>query len=101
MLWTLTNTKTLHENDKAVRGLHLISQCDVCATPAADSFKFRPRNGMKAAKYSSAAAASVEATVLNAANAVPPPNGKKTQMQETPIRRSFSPNFVWTRLIVS
>jgi len=48
-------------------------------------FKFRPRNGMKAAKYSSAAAAGVEATVLNAADAVPPPNGKKTQMQETRI----------------
>jgi hypothetical protein len=55
---------------------------------------------MNAAKYSSAAAAGVEATVLNAADAVPPPDGKKTQMQETRIRRSFSPCFVCTRLIV-
>jgi hypothetical protein len=85
MLWMLTNGKTLPENDKAVNALHLRVQCDVCATPAVELFKFRPRNGIKAAKYSSAAAASVEATVLNAADAVSPPNGKKTQMRETRI----------------
>jgi hypothetical protein len=84
MLWMLTNGKTLTENDKAVNALHLRVQCDVCATPALDSSSFALVTASRQQNILPPAA-SVEATALNAADAVPPPNDKKTQMRETRI----------------
>jgi len=96
MHWKLTNGKIPHGNDKAVKGFHLRAQCGVCATFESRLIKFRPRNGMNAARIFCSKnilmpAASVEAIAPTAADAAPPLTAKTPNARNTNLTKSLSP----------